>query len=110
LKSAQGGFNQQVYDLTSQIPRGKVTTYGLIAKQLGRPKASRAVGRILGKNPHPIVVPCHRVVKSDGTMGGYSGGEGVKTKIALLTKEGVEIRDGKVDLDRFVFRKFGLEK
>lgn len=99
-------FADQVYGLTSQIPKGKVTTYGAIARKLRRPEASRAVGRILGANPHPIVVPCHRVVKSDGALGGYTSRRGVRQKVELLTKEGIEIGDGKIDLSRFLFTEF----
>jgi O-6-methylguanine DNA methyltransferase len=95
-----------VYKLTSEIPKGKVSTYGAIAKKLGRPKAPRAVGRILGANPHPIVVPCHRVVKSDGGLGGYSAPRGVRLKAELLNKEGVEVREGRVDLRKYLFTDF----
>lgn len=101
-------FAVQVYNLTSQVPKGRVTTYGAIAKKLRRPQASRAVGRILGANPHPIVVPCHRVVKSDGGLGGYTSPRGIRMKIELLTEEGVEIGDGKIDLSRFLFKDFAL--
>jgi O-6-methylguanine DNA methyltransferase len=99
-------FADQVYGLTSQIPKGRVTTYGAIAKKLRRPQASRAVGRILGANPHPIVVPCHRVVKSDGALGGYTSPRGIGMKVKLLKEEGVEISDGKIDLSRFLFKDF----
>ncbi len=64
------------------------------------------MGRILGANPHPIVVPCHRVVKSDGTLGGYSGRGGIRTKFELLGHEGVEIRNDRVDLSKFLFKDF----
>ena len=76
-----------VYDLLARIPEGKVTTYGDIAKALGSPHSSRAVGRILNKNPNPIVVPCHRVVMSDGSIGGYAFGKARKKE--LLKKEGL---------------------
>ncbi len=76
-----------VYDILSRIPEGKVTTYGDIAKALGRPGASRAIGRILNKNPNPIIVPCHRVVMSDGSIGGYAFGRARKKE--LLKKEGM---------------------
>lgn len=102
-------FAESVYDLTSKIPKGKVTTYGILARELGRPKASRAVGRILGANPNPIVVPCHRVVMGDGTIGGYSSPEGVDKKIRILKEEGVEVKEGRVvDFSRFLFRDFAL--
>src|SRR5262249_51930312 len=74
-----------VYELLQRIPPGTVSTYGDIARALGHPKASRAVGRILGRNQNLVVVPCHRVVKSDGTIGGYGGG--VEKKRELLEKE-----------------------
>ena len=76
-----------VYDILVRIPEGKVTTYGDIAQALGHPNASRAIGRILNKNPNPVVVPCHRVVMSDGNIGGYAFGKARKKE--LLKKEGV---------------------
>ena len=76
-----------VYNIVVRIPEGKITTYGDIAKVLGRPDASRAVGRILNKNPNPIVVPCHRVVMSNGNIGGYAFGKARKKD--LLKKEGL---------------------
>ncbi|HEV8386067.1 MAG TPA: MGMT family protein [Nitrososphaera sp.] len=76
-----------VYAALMKIPRGKVTTYGDIAKIIGRPTASRAVGRILNKNPNPVKVPCHRVVMSDGTIGGYAFGKSRKKE--LLESEGL---------------------
>src|SRR5687768_3740420 len=66
--------NEDVYELLRKIPAGKVTTYGDLAKALGNPSASRIIGRILGQNPNPIKVPCHRVVMSDGKLGGYAYG------------------------------------
>lgn len=76
-----------VYDIIAQIPEGKVTTYGDIARALGRPGASRAIGRILNRNPNPIATPCHRVIKSDGKLGGYAFGKIRKKE--LLKKEGL---------------------
>ncbi len=99
-------LSEAVYRLVSRIPKGKVSTYGIIAKQLKVPKASRAIGSILGANPHPVVVPCHRVVMSDGQMGGYGGRAGVGRKIALLRKEGVGVSDGRIDLAQYLFRDF----
>jgi methylated-DNA-[protein]-cysteine S-methyltransferase len=81
-------FQRQVLHITQQIPRGQVVTYGEIARRIGNPKSVRAVGQALGHNPIPIVIPCHRVIASDGSMGGYSGGGGVGTKIKLLQLEG----------------------
>ena len=87
-----------VYDILVKIPEGKVTTYGDIAKVLGKPGASRAIGRILNKNPNPIVVPCHRVVMSDGSIGGYAFGKTRKKE--LLIKEGLRFAgDGMNDFE-----------
>jgi len=77
------------------IPKGKVTTYKEIAEFLGT-KAYRAVGVALSKNPYAPELPCHRVVKSNGEIGGFSAGGGVSAKIELLKEEGVEVKDGKV--------------
>lgn len=76
-----------VYAALMRIPGGKVATYGDIAKAVGRPEASQAVGRILNKNPNPIKVPCHRVVMSNGTIGGYAFGKSRKKE--LLESEGL---------------------
>jgi methylated-DNA-[protein]-cysteine S-methyltransferase len=84
--------NEDVYDLLQKIPKGKVTTYGDLARALGNPSASRIIGRILGQNPNPILVPCHRVVMSDGKLGGYR--YGINKKKELLEKEGLSFTDG----------------
>lgn len=76
-----------IYAMLRRIPTGKVTTYGDIAAAVGHPGASRAVGRILNRNPNPVIVPCHRVVRSDGTVGGYAFGKSRKMK--LLAGEGL---------------------
>jgi methylated-DNA-[protein]-cysteine S-methyltransferase len=81
-----------VYDLLLKIPAGKVSTYGDLARALGNPSASRVIGRILGENPNPIKVPCHRVVMSDGKVGGYAYGTARKRE--LLEKEGVSFING----------------
>ena len=99
-------FSDSVYAMTSLIPMGKVTTYGAIAKAIGLPGAARAVGQALGANPNPIIVPCHRVVRSDGVLGGYSGGEGPRTKAKLLGREGVQVSAGRVNLGKYLFAKF----
>lgn len=96
-------FAAKVYQLTSEVPRGKVTTYGTIASKMGKPRASRAVGAALRANPTPIVVPCHRVVKQDGGLGGYGGPTGTGRKAELLREEGVAVRGGRVDLSKFLF-------
>ena len=79
--------SEDVYDLLQRIPEGKVTTYGDLARALGNPSASRIIGRILGQNPNPIRMPCHRVVMSDGKLGGYRYGTNKKKE--LLEKEGL---------------------
>jgi len=96
-------FNKRVLRLTVQIPPGRVTSYGELARALGGVKFSRAVGNALRMNSRPVEIPCHRVVRSDGSLGGYS--RGVKEKIKLLRNEGIQIRDGKVlDFGRVFFR------
>jgi len=89
-------FNQKVWDLTKRIPKGKVTTYKEIANRL-KTKAYRAVGRALKQNKKPIIIPCHRVIKSDGSLGGYKGRLNNKEKISLLRKEGIKIKKNKVE-------------
>ena len=84
-------FQQKVWCEIDKIPRGKVITYGQIAKNIGHPKAARAVANACGANPNPIVVPCHRVIRSDGELGGYSGPGGIKKKKELLENEGISI-------------------
>ena len=81
-------FNRRVYAIARTIPRGSTLSYGEIAGRLGDPGAARAVGRALGENPVPIVVPCHRVLAAHGKMGGFSAPGGTATKRRLLTIEG----------------------
>ncbi|UYN91744.1 MAG: methylated-DNA--[protein]-cysteine S-methyltransferase [Anaerolineales bacterium] len=82
-------FQQRVLQETRRVPRGQVRTYMQIANSIGNPKAVRAVGQALRHNPIPIVVPCHRVVASDGTLGGYGGKMRDQRKLSLLKLEGV---------------------
>lgn len=91
-------FRDKVYTIAKQIPRGKVVTYGQLAKLAGSPGAARAVGMCMKTNPDLKTVPCHRVVASNGLLTGYSAGEGVITKKQMLTKEGVRFNRNKVDL------------
>ena len=81
-------FQRDVLHAAETIPAGAVWTYGDVAKQIGKPQASRAVGQALGRNPIPIIVPCHRVIGSNGQMVGYSGGGGIESKKWLLRLEG----------------------
>ncbi len=81
-------FQKKVWQALMNIPRGKTITYKELAKKIGKPRAVRAVANAVGANPCAPEIPCHRVVRSDGTLGGYSGKGGIKTKRALLIKEG----------------------
>ena len=87
-------FREQVLSLASKIPRGKVTTYKILARKISKKESYRAVGQVLGKNPDLIKVPCHRVVMSNREIGGYA--MGVSKKKELLIKEGIEIKKGRV--------------
>ncbi|MEM2943505.1 MAG: endonuclease V [Methanomassiliicoccales archaeon] len=97
-----------VLDMLKQIPAGMVTTYGDIASALGDIRASRAIGKVVSENPFPVIVPCHRVVYSNGEIGWYGGyGKGTEEKKELLMKEGVQIENNKVkDFERIRFRAF----
>lgn len=95
-------FKDKVYRALKLILKGKVTTYKAIAEFIGSPGSARAVGNACSKNPNAPEVACHRVVKSNGSLGGYAGGE--KKKIKLLRQEGVAVRSGKVE--EFKKKKF----
>lgn len=99
-------FNERVWHLTKKIPKGKVSTYKIIAGKLGT-KAYRAVGQALKNNKKPIIIPCHRVIASDGSLGGYIGktkGKSIIKKIKLLKKEGVEIKNNRIYLSKYLFK------
>jgi methylated-DNA-[protein]-cysteine S-methyltransferase len=84
-------FQFKVWAYLKKIPRGSVKTYSQVAKGIGKPLAIRAVANAIGKNPYPPKIPCHRVIRSDGSLGGYSGKGGIKTKKLLLKKEGITL-------------------
>ena len=84
-------FQIKVWKYLKTIPRGKVITYKQLAKAINMPKAARAVANACAKNPHAPKIPCHRVIRSDGGLGGYSGRGGIKTKLRLLRSEKVDI-------------------
>ena len=84
-------FQLKVWNYLKKIPKGKVRTYLEVAKSIGKPKAFRAVANAIGKNPYPPKIPCHRVIRSDGGPGGYSGRGRIKTKLRLLRSEKVDI-------------------
>ncbi len=84
----------KVYKKLLEVPPGQVTTYGELAKAIGLKNGQRAIGRIMNNNPYPVIVPCHRVIMSNGKIGGYAYGEKIKKN--MLQKEGVEIKNGKI--------------
>lgn len=102
-------FNQKIYDLLKKVPKGKVTTYKALAEAVGT-KAYRAVGQAMRCNPYAPIVPCHRVVKTNGEIGGFSGSinpksKEVKRKIRMLRKEGIEIKNNRVvGFEKVLFR------
>ncbi len=91
-------FTETIYAFARKIPKGKVATYGQLAQLAGRPAAARAVGSAMRCNPDIPKTPCHRVVASDGSLTGYSAGQGISTKRAMLLDEGVTFKGTKVDL------------
>ena len=84
-------FHQRVYDVARTIPPGVTLTYGEVAKRLGDPGSARAVGQALGRNPIPVIVPCHRVLAAGGKTGGFSAPGGSATKLNLLALEGAHL-------------------
>jgi methylated-DNA-[protein]-cysteine S-methyltransferase len=96
-------LDKKIYKKLLEVPKGKITTYGELAKAVGLKNGQRAVGKIMNKNPYPVIIPCHRVIKSDGKVGGYAYGEEIKSN--MLTKEGIKIKNGKIlDLENTIYR------
>ena len=96
-------LEQKIYKKLLEVPKGQITTYGELAKAVGLKNGQRAVGKIMNKNPYPVIIPCHRVVMSTGKIGGYAYGEHIKKK--MLNDEGIEIKDGKIlDWENRVYR------
>ncbi len=96
-------LDEKVYKKLLQVPKGKITTYGELAKAVGLQNGQRAIGKIMNKNPYPVIIPCHRVVSSNGTVGGYAFGQDVKTN--MLIKEGIKIHNGKIlDFGKIIYR------
>ena len=89
-------FQQRVLLAEYGIPRGSISTYSRIARHIGKPLAARAVGNALASNPFPLIIPCHRAVRSDGSLGGYQGG--LEMKKRLLEMEGVRVHNNRVDM------------
>ncbi|MCK9568336.1 MGMT family protein [Candidatus Pacearchaeota archaeon] len=94
-------FYEKCYTILKKVPKGKVTTYKEIARALNS-KAYRAVGTAMNKNPYAPIVPCHRVVNSDGKVGGFFSGENAKIK--LLKSEGVDVLNGRLDLNKYFYK------
>lgn len=101
------GFFEEIYKVVKSIPKGKVLTYGDVARAVGSPRASRQVGWALHSNPEPGVIPCHRVIFADGSLtSGFAFG-GREVQKALLESEGVEVSaDFRVDLEKYRFGGF----
>ena len=95
-------LEDKVYKKLLEVPQGMVTTYGELARAVGLKNGQRAIGRIMNKNPYPVIVPCHRVIKSNGDIGGYAWGEKIKTN--MLSKEGVKIKNGKIVDLKMIYR------
>ena len=90
MKLEGTNFQRTVWNEISKIPFGETRTYKDLAIAIGKPNSSRAVANACGKNPYPVIIPCHRVIRSDGKLGGYSGVGGVKKKKELLKLENVK--------------------
>ena len=96
-------LDQKIYKKLLEVPKGQITTYGELAKAVGLKNGQRIIGKIMNKNPYPVLVPCHRVVMSTGKIGGYAYGEHIKIK--LLNDEGIQIKNGKItDLENRIYR------
>ena len=96
-------LDKKVYKKLLEVQEGEITTYGDLAKAVGLKNGQRVIGRIMNKNPYPVIIPCHRVVNSNGKVGGYAYGQDIKSN--MLTKEGIEIKNGKIlDLENNLHR------
>ena len=98
-------FANAVYEYLKEVPAGMVVTYGMIARAIGHPRASRQVGNALHHNPTPVVIPCHRVVNREGRLAPEFAFGGMDMQAALLRAEGVEVIDGYVDLEKYLWRQ-----
>ena len=95
-------LEEKVYKKLLEVPKGQVTTYAELAKAIGLENGQRAIGRMMNKNPYPVIIPCHRVILSNGKIGGYAWGENVK--VNMLSKEGVKIKNGKILNSNVIYR------
>lgn len=99
-------FAQKVYEKLREVPKGKVTTYHDLAHSINS-QAYQAVGNAMRNNPNPPFIPCHRCVKSNGLIGGFGGeteGPNIKKKISMLRKEGVKVKDNKINLKKYLHK------
>jgi methylated-DNA-[protein]-cysteine S-methyltransferase len=96
-------LDEKIYKKLLQVLKGQITTYGELAKAVGLKNGQRVVGKVMNKNPYPVIIPCHRVVMSTGKIGGYAFGKNIKTN--MLNDEGIKIQNGKiVDLENKIYR------
>lgn len=98
-------FDESVYEYLKTVPEGTVVTYGMIARAIGRPRAARQVGNALHRNPTPVVVPCHRVVNREGRLAPAFAFGGMEKQAELLRAEGVEVLNGYVDVEKYIWRE-----
>ena len=97
-------IEEKIYKKLLQVPYGKITTYSELSRSIGLEHGQRAVGQIMKKNPFPVIIPCHRVVKSNGSIGGYAFGADIKKN--MLLKEGIHIKKNKIENFENLFFKF----
>ena len=97
-------IEERIYKKLLQVPYGKITTYGELSRSVGLKNGQRVVGQIMKKNPFPVIIPCHRVVKSNGDIGGYAFGVNIKKN--MLSKEGICIKNNKIENFENLFFKF----
>ena len=97
-------IEKKIYRKLLQVPSGKITTYKELARSVGLENGQRVIGQIMKKNPFPVIIPCHRVVKSNGEIGGY--GYGISIKKSMLVKEGISIKNNKIKNFQKTFFRF----
>jgi len=101
-------ITEYTYYLVRQIPKGRISTYGAVAKALGNKGYARAVGKYMNQNPNADTMPCFKIVKSDGSLGGF--GLGIEDKIRRLNNDGIQVKDGKiVNFKKVFFKNFKTE-
>ena len=97
-------IKEKIYKKLLLVPSGKITTYGELSRSIGLENGQRIVGQIMKKNPFPVIIPCHRVVKSNGSIGGYAFGVNIKQN--MLLKEGINVKNNKIENFENLFFKF----